>query len=142
MPFRYPLDKFQRGTSFGVKDAAHPNGHRGSDYNGFPVGTPVHAVNDGKIALNQWSDVLGWVIVLQVGKLFFGYCHLNEQSHLKAGNVVKAGDVLGKAGTTGTASSGVHCHLTLGNNKQSVFYGVVQDADQFLTTQIKKEKTA
>ena len=137
MAWRYPLDIFLHGTAFGVKDAAHPNGHRGTDYNGFPKGTPVKAVSNGTIALNQWSDVLGWVIVLQVGKNFFGYCHLAEQSHLVKGNKVKMGDVLGKAGTSGSASSGVHLHLTLGTSKNSVFSGAVQDADKFLKSKIK-----
>jgi murein DD-endopeptidase MepM/ murein hydrolase activator NlpD len=137
---RYPLDHFKRGTAFGVKDAAHPNGHRGTDYNGFPEGTPVHAVSDGKIALVQWSSVLGWVIVLQVGLRYFGYCHLHEQPILKRNDKVKIGDVLGKAGTTGSASSGTHLHFTLGLSKNSVFSGPVLDADKFITTQKAKEK--
>jgi murein DD-endopeptidase MepM/ murein hydrolase activator NlpD len=140
MAYRFPLDKFKRGTAFGVKDTAHPNGHRGSDYNGFAEGTPVHAVADGVIASNQWSDVLGWVIVLSVKvglkKQYWGYCHLHEQSHLVKGNKIKLGDVLGKAGTTGSASSGVHLHLTLGDSATSVFSGAVKDADAYLIKQI------
>lgn len=140
MTWRYPLDTFKRGTAFGVKDAAHPNGHRGTDYNGFPKGTHLKAVNDGKIVLNQWSDVLGWVVVLQVGLRYFGYCHLNEQSHLRRGSKVTSGQFIGEAGTTGSASSGTHLHLTLGLNKTSVFYGKVSDADKFLKKQIEKAK--
>jgi murein DD-endopeptidase MepM/ murein hydrolase activator NlpD len=134
--FTYPLDKFKRGTAFGVVDAQHPHGHRGTDYNGFKAGTPLKALADGKIVLNQWSDALGWVTVLQVGKQFFGYCHQQVQSPLKVGSTVKMGAVIGKAGTTGSASSGVHLHLTLGATKEAVFSGAVQDADKFLHSQI------
>lgn len=135
-----PLDKFARGTKFGVKDAAHPNGHRGVDYNGFKEGTPLKAVADGTIVLVKWSDVLGNVAVLQIGGRFFGYCHMSKACELKEGTAVKSGDVIGLAGTTGTASSGVHLHLTLGRDANSVFGGEVEDADAFLIAKIAEEK--
>jgi murein DD-endopeptidase MepM/ murein hydrolase activator NlpD len=134
---RYPLDNFKRGTAFGVVDAAHPNGHRGTDYNGFVKGTPVKAVAAGKVVLSQWSDVLGWVVVLKVGVRYFGYCHLADKG-MPVGAKVAEGVAIGKAGTTGSASSGVHLHLTLGLTKNSVFSGKVYDADAFLTKQIGK----
>lgn len=141
MTWRQPLDKFKLGTKFGVKDAAHPNGHRGVDYNGFPAGTPLKAVTDGEIVLNKWSGVLGWVIVLKVNdKAYFGYCHMKTQSKLKPGTKVKAGDEVGQAGTTGSASSGVHLHLTLGNTADSVFSGTVRDAYAAIEKHIQAEK--
>lgn len=138
MAWNYPLDKFKLGTAFGVKDAAHPNGHRGTDYNGFKAGTKLKAVADGKIVLNTYSKVLGNVVVLKVGLNFFGYCHMDKPSALAVGAVVKAGDVVGLAGTTGSASSGVHLHLTLGLTKMAVFSGKVFDAHKFLTKKIGK----
>jgi murein DD-endopeptidase MepM/ murein hydrolase activator NlpD len=138
MTWNYPLDKFKLGTAFGVKDALHPNGHRGTDYNGFKAGAKLKAVSDGKIVLNSYSAILGNVVVLKVGLNFFGYCHLQEPSPLKPGTKVLAGDVIGKAGTTGSASSGVHLHLTLGLTKTAVFSGKVFDAHKFLTKKIGK----
>ncbi len=140
--FRQPLDKFELGTKFGVVDKAHPNGHRGTDYNGFKAGTALKAVNDGTIVTNQWSDVLGWVVVLKVGNRYFGYCHMLKQSPLKIGTVVKSGDVVGKAGNTGSASDGVHLHLTLSLKQYGVFQGKVYDAYAFLVKTIKAEKKA
>lgn len=140
MAWQYPLDKFKLGTAFGVKDALHPNGHRGSDYNGFKSGTKLKAVSDGKIVLIAFSKVLGNVVVLKVGLNYFGYCHMSEPCPLTAGSIVKAGDVIGKAGTTGTASSGVHLHLTMGLTKMSVFQGKVFDAHKYITKQIGKTK--
>lgn len=139
MAWRYPLDKFKLGTAFGVKDAAHPNGHRGDDYNGFPAGTKLRAVNDGTIVLSVYSKVLGNVVVLKVGLRFFGYCHMLAPTNLKIGAQVKSGDVIGLAGTTGSASSGVHLHLTASFTKNGVFAGKVYSAHKFLTKMIAKE---
>lgn len=142
--WRYPVKTVRRGPAFGVKDALHPNGHRGTDYNGFAEGEPLFAVCDGMtVVLNRGvkeSKVLGNVIVLQVGSRFFGYCHLKDKSVLPVGKVVNHGDVVGHAGNTGSASAGVHLHLTLSDTVEGVFSGNVEDADKFLTAQIASEK--
>lgn len=140
-----PLAKYKYGPLFGVVDSWHPNGHRGTDYNGFGGGTKLFAVSDGIIAENKWSDGLGNVVVLKVNMIvkgeksavFFGYAHLHKPSPLKVGTKVKAGDVIGGAGTTGKFSSGVHLHFTLGMTKDAVFAGKVYDADAFVKRQIK-----
>lgn len=142
MTWRMPLDKYKIGSKFGVIDEWHKApGHRGQDYYGFPAGTPLKAVNDGTIVINKWSGVLGWVIVLKINdKCYFGYCHMRIQSKLKVGTKVKSGDVIGQAGTTGSASSGVHLHLTGSKDPEGVFYGAQFDPHKFLTEKIKKEK--
>lgn len=142
-----PLKKgYKYGPLFGVVDTWHPNGHRGTDYNGFKSGEALLAVNDGVIVVNKFSAVLGNVVVLQVGKHFFGYCHLVNPSPLKVGTKVTSGQVIGGAGTTGSASSGVHLHLTLSLLKEGVFGGKVYDADAFLkkviASQAAKAKAA
>lgn len=141
MAWRLPLDgKFSYGPKFGVVDSWHPNGHRGTDYNGFKAGTKYFAVNNGTIVVNKWSDGIGWVVVLKVGGKYFGYCHMNKQSPLKVGTAVKAGDVVGTAGTTGKFSSGVHLHFTLSTTPEGVFAGKVYDADAFLKQKIAEQK--
>jgi murein DD-endopeptidase MepM/ murein hydrolase activator NlpD len=116
--------------------------HRGVDYNGFKAGTPLPAVADGEITLNKWTDVLGWVIELKVGKHFFIYCHMNKQSPLKVGTKVKSGDSVGGAGTSGSASSGVHLHFTLSTTSGGGISGKVYDAHAFLVKMIASEKAA
>ena len=139
--WRQPVDKVKLGSLFGAVDQWHkPPGHRGTDYNGFAAGYPLKAVGDGVIALNKWSDVLGNVVVLQVGKHYFGYCHMLEASPLKVGTKVKSGAVVGKAGNTGSASAGVHLHFSLGLTKDSVFYGKVYDAYTFINKMAASEK--
>ena len=144
MTWMMPVKKFKLGTLFGVKDALHPNGHRGVDFNGFAAGEPLLAVADGKIVINEWSDGLGWVAVLEVlvdGKpKSFGYCHLAEQSPHNVGHPMKKGEVVGKAGTTGKFSSGVHLHLTLSDSRKGVFAGKVEDAYGFLKAKIDAQK--
>ena len=130
--WRLPLDKFNRGPQFGVVDSWHPNGHRGTDYNGVPAGTACHAVGDGEVVLNQFSKVLGNIVVIKVGKWFFGYCHLVKPSPLKVGTKVKSGDVVGGVGTTGSASSGNHLHFTLSLEQNGVIGGKVYDAHEFI----------
>lgn len=138
--FRYPVDKVHRGTAFGVVDAQHPNGHRGCDYNGLPEGTPLKAVCDGKIVNILTSKALGNIVVLQVGARFFAYCHMQKPTTLKLGQIVKAGDVVGFLGNTGTASSGPHLHLVLGFDKFCAITGSVMDADKFIHDKIEEEK--
>jgi murein DD-endopeptidase MepM/ murein hydrolase activator NlpD len=129
------------GPKFGVKDFNHPNGHRGTDFNGFPSGEPLAAVcDDMTVVMNKWSDVLGNVLVLQVGNRFFGYCHMVKPSKLKVGDKVNSGETVGNAGTTGSASTGVHLHLTLSDNINGVFSGAVEDAYAFLVAKIAAEK--
>jgi murein DD-endopeptidase MepM/ murein hydrolase activator NlpD len=65
---------------------------------------------------------------------------MNKQSPLKVGTVVKAGDVVGTAGTTGKFSSGVHLHFTLATTPDGVFAGKVYDADAFLKQKIAEQK--
>lgn len=145
-----PLKKFKYGPLFGVVDSWHPNGHRGTDYNGFKSGTNLFAVSNGTIVVNQFSKVLGNIVVLKVNTIvkgekkvvYFGYCHLVKPSPLAIGTKVKAGDVIGGAGTTGSASSGVHLHFTLSFDKLGVIGGKVYDADKFVKNKIKAEAKA
>jgi murein DD-endopeptidase MepM/ murein hydrolase activator NlpD len=142
--WRQPLDKFKITCVFGLKDEYHPNGHRGTDYAGVPEGTPLKAVADGMtVVLNKGlkdSPGLGNVLVLQIGSRFFGYSHMKEQSPLKVGDKVNAGDVVGKMGNTGNFSHGAHLHFTLSDTVAGVYSGTVMDAHQFLEDKIAGEK--
>lgn len=138
LPFPKVADPF--GSHSAERKAMGLGPHRGCDYNGFKAGTALPAVGDGVISLNQWSDVLGWVVVLKTGKHYWGYAHLNKQSPLKVGTVVKSGQSVGGAGTSGSASSGVHLHFTLSLLPKGVFAGKVYDAHGFLVTAIARER--
>jgi len=140
LPFPKVADPF--GSHSPQRKAMGLGPHRGCDYNGFKAGTPLKAVGDGKVTLNKWSDVLGWVVEIQVGKWFFIYCHMDKQSPLKVGTAVKSGQSVGGAGTSGSASSGVHLHFTLSLTSGGGISGKVYDPHTFLVKMIAAEKKA
>jgi murein DD-endopeptidase MepM/ murein hydrolase activator NlpD len=122
--------------------------HRGVDWNGMKKGAPLKAVNDGVISANYWSDILGWVVELKVkgtwkGKpkaVHFMYCHLDKQSPLKVGTKVKSGESVGAAGTSGSASSGIHLHFTLSLTSKGGAIGKVYDPVAYIKRRIKEEE--
>jgi len=135
-----PFPKTKITCKFGVKDAAHPNGHRGTDF-GMPAGTEIPSATEGIVALSQWSDVLGWVVVVGRKKnSFWGYCHM-EQKGLAVGTKVHASKTfIGKVGNTGSASHGAHLHFTHGDTVNSVFYGKVDDPVKAIAKLVAEEK--
>jgi len=150
LPFPVVADAF--GTHSAERKAMGLGPHRGCDYNGFNqagkrvfkfgLGTPLIAVGDGKVTLNKWSEVLGWVVEIQVGKWFFMYSHMEKQSSLRVGAKVVSGQTVGFAGSTGSASSGAHLHFTLSLVSGGGISGKVYDAHTFLVKMIAAEKKA
>ena len=126
--------------------------HRGVDWNGMKKGAALPAVQDGVISANYWSDVLGWVVELKVlapwGKerksthIYFMYCHLDKQSPLKVGTKLAAGDSVGAAGTSGSASSGIHLHFTMSLTSKGGAMGKVYDGYAYIMRRINEQKTA
>ena len=70
------------------------------------------------------------------------YCHLDKQSPLKVGTKVKVGDSMGGAGTTGSASSGVHLHFTLSHTSKGGAVGKVYDAHAYICRRIAEQEAA
>jgi murein DD-endopeptidase MepM/ murein hydrolase activator NlpD len=114
--------------------------HSGTDF--APAGsnkgkTAIPAVADGTVKLVQWSNVLGWVLVQSVYDVkkkktaYVGYCHLKDEPTLKVGAKLKEGDSIGVMGTTGSASSGIHLHLTISWTVKGVF-GATADKFDFV----------
>jgi murein DD-endopeptidase MepM/ murein hydrolase activator NlpD len=114
--------------------------------------TAIPAVGNGTVKLVQWSNVLGWVLVHTVWDVkkkkaaYVGYSHLSCRTHginckgghdaasaidLKVGAKVKEGDSVGIMGNTGSASSGVHLHLTISWTVKGVF-GATSDKFDFI----------
>lgn len=84
------------------------NPHNGEDISA-PLGTPVAATNDGVVRLTVDHFFSGKGIFLDHGLGFYSmYFHLSEVL-VKDGDVVKAGQIVGKVGATGRAT-GPHLH--------------------------------
>jgi len=82
-----------------------------------PRGTPVVAVDDGRVA-KLFRSLLGGITVYQFDRderFIYYYAHLEGYADgLKEGATVKRGDVLGYVGTSGNAPRNTpHLHFTI-----------------------------
>jgi len=80
-------------------------------------GTPVHAVDDGKL-VKLFTSVPGGLTVYQfdpTGRLAYYYAHLDRYAdNLHEGMTLRRGDVVGYVGTTGNAPPNVpHLHFAV-----------------------------
>jgi len=109
---RHFFDRAYRVTSvFGAREPFRNGPHRGVDY-ATPEGTPVYAPEDGRIhkAVSVDKSSNGLHVVLQTnGKGQGWFIHLSKVL-VRQGDEVKAGDVIGLTGNTGS-SSGPHLHV-------------------------------
>jgi peptidoglycan hydrolase-like protein with peptidoglycan-binding domain len=110
-----------RGDEFGNL-APYRNGrpHRGGDWAPREL-SPIKAFCDGKVTNVFWSNVLGWVVeVLAADGIYTQYSHIAPKTvEVDKGEVIKAGDIVGKVGggkktPSGSASTGAHLHVAMG----------------------------
>ena len=117
-PFRIPLDDARPSSSFGrrrILNGKPRSPHTGVDL-GAPEGTPVHAMQRGRVVLDADLFFSGRTIILDHGLgLFSFYGHLSE-SRVQPGRVVDAGEVIGLVGATGRVTAPhLHWAVQLGN---------------------------
>ena len=80
------------------------------DLNDTPwVPSPVYAVEDGLITIESWG-AYGKRINLKFWNLQFSYCHLSE-IFVKAGEKVKAGDLIWMTWNTASYNMPIHLHF-------------------------------
>ena len=109
------------GTHSELRKSLGLGPHRGIDY-AVKRGTPLKAVGKGTIVDVYESKVLGWVVELRTyvtaEKIrVFAYCHL-DKADVKVGQQVKQGDIIGKSGNSGSATSGAHLHFMCGKTER------------------------
>ncbi len=124
---KFITDRFGTLSEYRKKNGMQP--HSGVDWD-RPEGTPIPAISNGTIVLQQWSDVLGNVSVLRVmdkqKKLWYvGFSHLAKPG-LEVGQKIKEGETIGLIGggkkfPSGSASTGGHLHLTVSKELKGVF---------------------
>ncbi len=74
--------------------------------------SPVFSMADGKIVLAMKMFYEGNLVAVDHGnKVFTYYMHMDSMA-VKEGDIVKAGDLVGRVGSTGT-STGPHLHVAL-----------------------------
>lgn len=122
--------------------------HRGTDI-GAPVGTPLHALRGGKVVWSDWaSGGAGWTIVIQADNGVINKYFHNSAMLVRAGQRVKAGDVIARVGMSGGTSTGYHTHVEEWQNGRPVDPEKVYGLDQLMvrlfsqTTQTNKPADA
>jgi len=111
-PFILPL-KSKITSDFGkarVYNGSLKGYHSGTDFRA-KIGTPIHAANDGRVALVKKRFYSGGTVVLDHGEgIYTCYFHMSKFS-VKKGEVVKRGAILGLSGQSGRVT-GPHLHFS------------------------------
>lgn len=100
--------------------------HKGVDLRA-ETGTEVYAVSDGIVSRNGW-DPGGygkWIEITHEDGITTRYAHLSEKN-VKKGDEVKAGDVIGLSGNTGS-STGPHLHYEVRKNNEPIDPGSLDE---------------
>lgn len=101
----WPLDGAVTGV-FGEQRAGHR--HEGLDIP-RPPGTPIRAAGSGTVVMREWQDGYGNYTCIRHATVLTCYAH-QSRFHVKLGQAVDAGDVIGYTGDTGT-SEAPHLHF-------------------------------
>ncbi len=79
----------------------------------LPVNTPIKSTLNGTVIFADWTPSTGNVIIVRHNNGFISaYKHASSLTKGQ-GDVVKTGEVIALAGSTGTESTGVHLHFEL-----------------------------
>lgn len=81
-----------------------------------PKGTPVKATADGKVIFAEWSSSTGYVVIIVHSYSLISVYKHNIALTKSQGDLVKAGEVVAIAGSTGEFSTGPHLHFELWND--------------------------
>jgi len=110
-----PFHDYEFTSNFGMR-WGRP--HKGVDL-AAPEGTPFAAVHDGVVVVAEWRSGYGNMIMIDHGGgLATVYGH-SSQLLVKAGDKVKAGQIIALTGNTGF-STGPHLHLEIHVNGEAV----------------------
>ena len=124
--FVMPINTFNKITGETTGYCGSGNPHTGIDF-AAPTGTPIYASHDGVIvktydnATNCYGSCnstqavgIGFRIDNQDGTISM-YMHMSKRENLSRGTSVKAGQLLGYVGNTGS-STGPHLHYGMSNS--------------------------
>ncbi len=110
-------DMKQMASGYGYRrDPVYGTGkfHEGMDF-AADKGTPVYATGDATVLSAEWNSGYGYMIELNHGYNYVTrYAHLSNM-HVRPGQKVKRGDLIGNVGNTGK-STGYHLHYEVRYN--------------------------
>ena len=112
--FTIPIEGDTSGTNFGERRVfnGQPRApHSGADLKAS-TGTPVHATNRGRVVMAKSLFFTGNTVIVDHGfGIYSLYAHLS-QIDVKDGEMVKNGQVVGRAGATGRVTA-PHLHWAM-----------------------------
>jgi murein DD-endopeptidase MepM/ murein hydrolase activator NlpD len=76
-------------------------------------GTPVTTVADGTVIFSDFTAETGYVIIVEHKQEFLSIYKHNASVFKSQGDMVKSGEVIASAGSTGTLTTGPHLHFEL-----------------------------
>jgi murein DD-endopeptidase MepM/ murein hydrolase activator NlpD len=112
VPYRKPvIGEIEFSSGFGVRNdpfLGRPAMHTGLDFRAAS-GDPIRATASGKVVSSGWAGGYGRMVEIDHGNgLSTRYGHMSE-IHVKIGDQIKIGQVIGAVGSTGR-STGPHLH--------------------------------
>lgn len=78
--------------------------------------TPVKSTADGTVIFAEWSAETGYVIIIEHSQSLISVYKHNDSLTKAQGDLVKAGEVVAMAGSSGELSTGPHLHFELWNH--------------------------
>lgn len=113
-------------SRFGNRESIRTYNHTGLDI-AAPYGTEIKAAAGGTVTWSGYKGSYGNLVIIDCGnnvEIYYGHC---SKLNVKKGQEVKAGDVIGKVGSTGN-STGNHLHFEIRVNgtrvnPQNYIYG-------------------
>jgi murein DD-endopeptidase MepM/ murein hydrolase activator NlpD len=110
-----------------VTESFNPrNKHYGVDIVA-PANEAIKATLDGMVVISNFTTETGYVIGIQHGNNLFSLYKHNSSLLKKAGDYVKAGDVIAIIGNSGEQTTGPHLHFELWYNSSPI------DPQQYVT---------
>ncbi|MER5477421.1 M23 family metallopeptidase [Streptomyces sp. NPDC002734] len=104
-----PVEEYALSAGFGQGGVRWASRHTGQDF-AVPIGTPVRAVGDGRVARVSCGGPFGIEVVVEhPGGYFTQYAHLAAVT-VDQGQRVTAGQWIAQSGTSGN-STGPHLHF-------------------------------
>ncbi|MEG0853280.1 MAG: M23 family metallopeptidase [Angelakisella sp.] len=115
MPVNPPTFKISSSYGFTrIVNGKVSGRHEGVDFPA-PKGTPVVAAGDGKVLYAGLMQMTGNTVIIEHGAGLKSWYHHMDSLSCKTGDVLQAGDPVGKVGTTGY-STGNHLHFGMSIN--------------------------
>ncbi|MFE6282877.1 peptidoglycan DD-metalloendopeptidase family protein [Streptomyces sp. NPDC057877] len=104
-----PVETYEMSAGFGSGGSRWANRHTGQDF-AVPIGTPVRAVGEGRVAKVTCGGAFGMQVLVQhPGGYYTQYAHLAAAA-VDQGERVRTGQWIGQSGSTGN-STGPHLHF-------------------------------